>query len=66
MQAEDVARVVAAAIKNAGLWAVAKTFSENLFVDNINPGTKNRLALFNAATPAVPNYKRINLSTRDS
>eukprot|EP00957_Ditylum_brightwellii_P114564 8735478-Ditylum_brightwellii.AAC.1 len=66
VQAEDVVRIAATAIRNAGLGAVAKFFSENPFADNINPGTKNGLSLFNAAATAVPNNKRIDLSTNIS
>eukprot|EP00957_Ditylum_brightwellii_P092771 7063351-Ditylum_brightwellii.AAC.1 len=44
----------------------AETLLENLFADNINPGTKIGLALFNAPTLAVSNNKHIDLSTKNS
>eukprot|EP00957_Ditylum_brightwellii_P208952 15359655-Ditylum_brightwellii.AAC.1 len=51
---DQIAAIAAAAINAAGLGANAETFSDNLFADNINPGTKKGLALFNATTPSVP------------
>eukprot|EP00957_Ditylum_brightwellii_P089021 6779254-Ditylum_brightwellii.AAC.1 len=51
---DQIAAIAAAAINAAGLGANAETFSNNPFADNINLGTKNGLALFNAATPSVP------------
>eukprot|EP00957_Ditylum_brightwellii_P114598 8738540-Ditylum_brightwellii.AAC.1 len=66
LSADQVAAIAAAAINAAGLGVSAETFSDNPFADNINPGTKNGLALFNAATPSVPSDKRIGLSTKNS
>eukprot|EP00957_Ditylum_brightwellii_P080834 6148812-Ditylum_brightwellii.AAC.1 len=61
---DKIAAIAAAAISAADLGANAETFLDNPFADNINPGTKNGLALFNAATPSVPSDKRIELSTK--
>jgi hypothetical protein len=66
LSADQVAAIAAAAINAAGLGASAETFSDNPFADNINPGTKNGLALFNAATPLVSSNKRIKLTTKKS
>eukprot|EP00957_Ditylum_brightwellii_P199698 15223421-Ditylum_brightwellii.AAC.1 len=57
ISAEEIAALAVAAIQNAGLGGNAETFNENPFADDINPGTKNGLPLFNAATPVVPNDK---------
>eukprot|EP00957_Ditylum_brightwellii_P080178 6098253-Ditylum_brightwellii.AAC.1 len=63
---DQIAVIAAAAINATGLGANAETFSDNPFVDNIKPGTKNCLALFNDATPSVPLDKRIDLTTTNS
>eukprot|EP00957_Ditylum_brightwellii_P000259 20068-Ditylum_brightwellii.AAC.1 len=63
---DQIAAIVAAAINAAELGATTETFSNNPFADNINPGTKNGLTLFNTATPSVPSNKRIKLTTKNS
>eukprot|EP00957_Ditylum_brightwellii_P117616 8970782-Ditylum_brightwellii.AAC.1 len=66
LNADQVAAIAAAAINAAGLGTTAETSSENPFMSNINPGTKNGSALFNAATPAISNNKHIDLSMKNS
>eukprot|EP00957_Ditylum_brightwellii_P204489 15339491-Ditylum_brightwellii.AAC.1 len=66
LSADHVAAISAAAINAAGLGDSTESFSNNPFADNINPGTKNGLALFNVATPSVSSDKRIELTTKSS
>eukprot|EP00957_Ditylum_brightwellii_P210492 15365041-Ditylum_brightwellii.AAC.1 len=65
LDAKQVAAITAAAINTAGLGTTAETFLENPFADDINMGTKNGLALLNAATPAVLKDKCIDLSIKN-
>eukprot|EP00957_Ditylum_brightwellii_P045991 3488771-Ditylum_brightwellii.AAC.1 len=65
LNTNQVAAIAAIAINAAGLGFTAETLLENPFVNNMNPATKNRLALFNKAT-AVSSDKHIDLSTKNS
>eukprot|EP00957_Ditylum_brightwellii_P152226 11589525-Ditylum_brightwellii.AAC.1 len=41
------------------------TLSENPYSEDINPGTKQGLTLFNVATPLIDSDKWIKLSTKN-
>eukprot|EP00957_Ditylum_brightwellii_P054149 4101563-Ditylum_brightwellii.AAC.1 len=64
LSADQIAVIAAVAINAAGLETNTETFSDNSFADNINPGTKNCLALFNVATPLVSSDKKIKLTMK--
>eukprot|EP00957_Ditylum_brightwellii_P210053 15364522-Ditylum_brightwellii.AAC.1 len=66
LNADQITAISVATISTTGLGLTAETFLETPYANSINPGTKNELDLFNAATPAILNNKRIDLSTKNS
>eukprot|EP00957_Ditylum_brightwellii_P098683 7516971-Ditylum_brightwellii.AAC.1 len=65
LSVDQMAAIAAAAIQAAGLTPGEQSFLDNPFADEINPATKNGLALFNAATAAVASEKRISMETKN-
>eukprot|EP00957_Ditylum_brightwellii_P190941 14539009-Ditylum_brightwellii.AAC.1 len=61
LNAADAALVAVVAIRNACIGAT-KCFSENLYKENINLGTKHGMVLFEAATKPVPSDQCIDIT----